>query len=333
MFTKKVPSYYVVIVSFIVGLLTFLILKNELKAARTSVVSTSVRECDPNIVRLKGYKYVNKLLYAENECESDDYAGLKQQISDYVEAEKTAGKITAASVYIRIYNTHGEWICINPNDEYHASSLMKLPVLFTFARMAETTPEILDKKVAFPGHDNTLPIQIYKSKTLQPGQSYSVRELLKYLITYSDNDALYLLYKYHKPEVYKKIFNDLGLPYRETASDGPATIKVKDYSILLRVLYNGTYLSATSSEYALSLLAESDFKDGIVKGIPDSVTVSHKFGEYFNPNESQLHESAVVYASQHNYIITVMTKGKDIRNLPEIIGNISRMAYTNISGL
>lgn len=332
MFTKKVPVYYVIVVSLVIGLCTILIIKNNSNTLATNTVVSSGMVCDPYIVRLRDYKYVNKLLYAEKECESSDYAGLKQEISDYIQAERNAGKITTASVFIRVYNSHGEWICVNPNEEYHASSLMKLPVLFMFARMAELTPDILDTKVLYTGHDNSLPIQVYKSKTLQPGHSYSVRELLRYLIAYSDNDALYLLYKLQNPDIYKKIFTDLGLPYRENSSDGPLTVRVKDYSVLLRVLYNGTYLSAASSEYALSLLTESDFVEGLKKGIPDSITIAHKFGEYYNSNESQLHEAAVVYSPQNNYIITVMTKGKDIHILPEIISNISRMTYSYITG-
>lgn len=331
MFTKKIPIFYLIGILLLSCIISFLLIQHNLNAGQHADATNLKKDCDPYIVRLQGYKYVNQLLYVENECESDIYSGLKEQIHNYIESEKNAGKLTNASVYIRVYNTHGEWICVNPNEEYHASSLLKLPILFTFARMAESNPSLLDQKVFFTKHDASLPQQTYTTKTLQPGHSYTIRDLLQYLIAYSDNDALLLLYNYHNPAVYKKIFTDLNLPYSDGESQAPLGMKVKDYSVLLRVLYNGTYLSATSSEYALSLLTQSDFKDGVLKGIPDNITVAHKFGEFFTPNECQLHESALVYAPKHNYIITVMTKGKDMKQLSEIIGDISKLAYSSIA--
>jgi beta-lactamase class A len=280
---------------------------------------------------LHGTKYVDQLLYAESECESDIYADIKQKIVDYINEEKAAHNVTSASVYVRIYNTHGEWFCINADEQYHASSLFKLPILIAFAKMAELNPAILDQKVQFNQPDYAELNQKYISKKLVPGQVYTIRELLKYLIAYSDNHALHLLYNYHNPAIYKKVFTDLDLPYHENASSGPITVKVKEYSVLLRVLYNGSYLSTQSSEFALDLLSQSDFKYGIKQGIPDSVTIAHKFGEYFTPTEAQLHESAVIYTSKHNYIITVMTKGKDMNQLSTVMGNISKIAYNSIA--
>ena len=329
MFTRRLPLIYTLVVSVVVCLLTYFVVKGIDKKS-DNTTSTVNKDCDPYIARLHGTKYVDQLLYAENECESDIYGGLKQEIISYINEERAAGNIENASVYIRIYNTHGEWICINPDEQYHASSLLKLPILFTFAKMAELNPSILDQKVLFKQSDYTELKQTYVSKKLVQGQIYSIRDLLKYLIAYSDNDALHLLYNYHNPAVYKKVFTDLELSYHDNPSNGPVTVKVKEYSVLLRVLYNGSYLSTQSSEFALDLLSQSDFRYGIKQGVPDSVTMAHKFGEYFTPSESQLHESAVVYTKKHNYIITVMTKGKNMTQLSNVMGNISKIVYSSI---
>ena len=329
MFTKKIPLYYLVVSSALAIVITYVFLFYRNKNTDTPPPATTKQDCNTYIARLHGYKYVNKLLYAERSCESQNFDPLKEEITNYIENEKRSGKLTQASVYIRVYTTSGEWLTINPEEQYHPASLLKLPVLFTFARMAETNPKILDEKVLFRKHDTTLPKQIYVSKTLQPGNTYTIRELLKYLISYSDNDALYLLYNYHDPAVYKKIFTDLDLPILQGSRDD-ADMKVKEYSILLRVLYNGTYLSTSSSEYALSLLAQSDFKDGILKGVPPNIEVAHKFGEYFRGNVFELHESAIVYASKYNYVITVMTRGSEMKELSDVVGNISKMTYDNL---
>lgn len=330
MFAKKLPWYFTLISCVLVVVGCYFLFHTNANATAASPTSEKAI-CYPNIVELHGYKYVNPLLYAESECESEELAPLKGQILEYLESAKQQGTLTSASVYIELFDKHGDWIVINPDEEYKPASLLKLPVLFTFAKMAETDPGVLNKKVTFGQHDASLPKPAFPSKQLQPGHQYSVRELLEYMIAYSDNDALYQLYNFHNPVIYKKVFTELGLPYAESARDVVKGMKVKQYSMLMNVLYNGSYLSPASSEFALSLLAESDFKDGILKGLPAGTKTVHKFGEFYSGNLCELHESGIVYTDKGNYIITVMTTGTDMKQLSEVIGNVSRLAYMDVS--
>ncbi|MBS1771907.1 MAG: serine hydrolase [Bacteroidetes bacterium] len=331
MLSKKIQVYYILVAVIVTAIVTYFILKSTAKATAMPVATSIAenpdnRDCNTNIIRLHKYKYVNSILYTEKECESGVYNGLKEQIAGYVLDQKNAGRLTDASIYIRVYDGHGEWICVNPDVEYHPASLLKLTVLFTFATMAEGNPKLMDEKVLFKQHDATLPTPAFPDKSLTPGNSYTIRELLKYLIVYSDNDALYLLCNYHDPKVYRKTYDDLGVRFQDDGRD-KSGMKVKEYSTLLRVLYNGSYLSCASSEYALSLLAQSDFKQGIMQGIPQGVEVAHKFGEYYLGNSCELHEAGVVYGPKNNYIITVMTRGNDMKTLSAVLGDISKMVY------
>lgn len=61
-----------------------------------------------------------------------------------------------------------------------------------------------------------------------------------------------------------KVDTDLGvlLPGEEEIR---ASISLKEYSSFFRILYTASYLSPSSSQYALSLLTKTDFPDGIRK--------------------------------------------------------------------
>jgi hypothetical protein len=95
-------------------------------------------------------------------------------------------------------------------------------------------------------------------------------------------------------------------------------------------LYNGTCLSFKDSEECLKLLSEAEFKDGMLKTLPEGITVAHKFGEAGPTSEPNFSESAIIYAGKNCYILTVMTKGKDIKKLPLVVSEISQKIYNSI---
>jgi hypothetical protein len=86
-------------------------------------------------------------------------------------------------------------------------------------------------------------------------------------------------------------------------------------------------LGIESSEFALNLLSQSTFKDGIVSALPFGIVVAHKFGEQGDANSKQLHDMAIIYTGDHPYLITIMTKGKEMKELSRIIGSISTLIY------
>ena len=96
-------------------------------------------------------------------------------------------------------------------------------------------------------------------------------------------------------------------------------------------MYRSTYLTKENSEFALSLLNQSDFSLGLLKGLPGNINVAHKFGEAGTKREPELHESGIVYLDYGPYLITIMTKGYKIDDLPPVISTISKMVYDDIS--
>lgn len=338
MLTKRIPLYYLLLAVLLGVAIAFVFFKFAFQitaAGASSPVSknktiaagaeNTSADCNVKSVRLGGFSYVNPLLYSDRECESEDLFGIKQEITNYIESEKSKGTLSTASVYLRVPGK-GQWMAINADEMYHPASLNKVPIIITYMHMSENYNHLLDQKLFFAKHDPTLPVQTFTSKTLAPGKNYTLGELLHAMIAYSDNDATLLLLQHINLEYYNKTFTDLSLPKPSFEFD-KFFISARQYSLFFRVLYNASYLSDASSEYAMSLLAQCNFKDGLLKKLPADVKAVHKFGESGYENVRELHESAIIYLNNNPYLITVMTRGKDQKELSEILSNISEMVY------
>ena len=334
MLSKKVPFYFLVFSMLIGAVLVFVIFISFTKSSHQKKLTqpTSILEqstsCDYNIVRLSGYRYVKPLLFTDQNCETTTLAPLKTDINNLVNSLKSSDAITSVSIYLRL---KGGWLSINPDEKFNPGSLLKVPVLLTFLRIAEANPALLNKQIVFNGHDNKLPKQTIVSETLKPGHSYTMRELMKYMIIYSDNDATELLETQINNKEFQKTFTDMGLSEELMDENGAYKITAKDYSTFLRVLYNGSYLSPNNSEYAATLLAESAYKGALSKGLPDKTEMMHKFGEAGNTKEHQLHDAGIIYINDTPYLLTIMTKGHDLNKMSDAIGQLSKLIYNHVA--
>ena len=218
-------------------------------------------------------------------------------------------------------------MCINEYEKFWPGSLMKVPTLITFLKMNETSPGLLNRELKY-SHVFTTDknVNIISKKAIELGHSYTVRELLTSMIINSDNNATLLLATIMNITVFNKVYTAIGLEAPDW-NKGDFPISVKDYSLFMRILYNGSYLNNTDSEFAIELLTRCDYKDGILKAIPGSIAVAHKFGEAGDPNLFQLHESGIVFLNNNPYLLTIMTTGTDMKKLPEVLQQISAKVY------
>lgn len=339
--SKKVPFYFMFIASVVGAILSYSFIiatrqtkENAVAESINTTPASSNDACSFNINRLGGHKFIRPLLYAEKNCEADKFAGLKNVINSRIEDFKVKGDITDASVYIKLFS-HGEWTSLNDEKKYQPGSLFKVPLLITYLRLSEHNPELLNKKYVFNQITNESKglKQEFVKNTVVMGSSYTVKELFRYMIVHSDNNATMLLMNNIPLEEFQKTFTDLGMSKSLTNND--AELTAREYSIFWIALYNGSYLNFDNSEYALSLLSQTDFSEGIMKGIPTSTRVCHKFGEK-GSDETHIHnfsETGIVYVNNSPYLVTIMTKGNNKNKLPKVIQTISAEVYNNIEGL
>ena len=200
--------------------------------------------------------------------------------------------------------------------------------------MNEKKPGLIDQKITFEKPFTAEKNPVFLSKGVQLGSSYTIRDLLTYMIKYSDNNATLLLNQHIDLPTFKKVFTDLELEAPDWYhNDTDYSITAKDYSLFLKELFNATYLNTEDSEYCMALLSECDFKDGLVAGLPPNCVIAHKFGEGGTHFTQELSESGIIYINNSVYLLTVMTKGQDIKKLPKAISGISTLVYEKISAL
>ncbi len=280
-------------------------------------------------VRLNDYRLIHPLLYGDREMEDSRLVDLKRQIDQVIAEQKEKNMLIDASVYFRNMNDGG-WFAINKDEEYTPASLQKVTIMMSYLKDAEQNSELLNKKLYFDKHFNNLPKQNIKAFTLQEHKSYAVKDLLQYMIAYSDNDALNVLYQNMNINTYSKLFTDLQLKVPDLESDG-YTFTVKEFAVFFRILYNATYLSHNLSEYALRLLTQCTYRNGITRGLDSNTTVAHKFGERVFGDSKQLHEFAIVYVNNQPYLLGIMTRGYDFEQLSDVLSSVSNIIYAKMN--
>ncbi len=329
MLKRKIPIYFAVLLTFLGTACSYVVTTKLSKVEEKPVADNSIASCYNTRVRLSGYDYIRPLLYSDVTCQSQKLLSVKNEVNSLIDSYKQSGSINTASVYLRQLN-QGDWISIDENEKYFPGSLMKVPELITFLKMNEKHPGLLDKKISYNQPLVSDKQAHYLSKTIEPGKTYTVRELLNYMISYSDNNATILLNQMMDAATFKKVFTDLGLAEPDlNAKNIPVT--AKEYSVFMRVLYNSTYLPNEESEYCTELLTHSDFAGGLLSGLPKDIKVAHKFGEAGDAGMAHFSESGIVYIKNAPYLLTIMTKGKDLRTLPSVVASISRKVYEQIN--
>ncbi len=280
------------------------------------------------------YKLINPLLAcnAADASTSTEFRPLETELKGLIQ-KLTDGSDTIVSLYFKELSS-GHQTAINENARYAPASLLKVPIMLAFYKVAESHPEVLKRTLTYTGSVDVNVEENFKpEKFIQPGKTYTVADLIEYMVIYSDNNAMLLLRDAIDDRALSEVFIDLGLTV-PTAGDDPDFINVKNYSRFFRVLYHATYLSRESSEKALELLTRDKPFKGIVAGVPEGITVAQKFGERDftadtgGDDKRELHDCGIVYDPGNPYLLCVMTRGKtSFENLSDIIRKISFAVY------
>jgi beta-lactamase class A len=280
------------------------------------------------------YKYINPLL----ECDSQAFSLIKEigeakhDISDLIDDRIKKNKVSSVAVYYRDLN-NGPWFGINEEYVFSPASLIKVPLMMAYYRLAESDPSVLEKEILVEQNYDYNVQNVTPEKELELGKRYKVEELIERMITYSDNYAYDVLLANIDNALVFQVYDDLGIDIREANTNNPNgnIINVREYSSFFRVLFNSSYLNINYSEKALDLLTKTVYQQGLTRDLPTDVAVAHKFGErtFLNlENENkQLHDCGIIYLANKPYLLCVMTTGDNITEMSDTIAEISKQVY------
>jgi beta-lactamase class A len=277
-----------------------------------------------------GDTFTNPLL----ECSDPEDGGIikelhisKEELNNYVSQILAEKKVSTISVYIRDLN-NGPWFGINSSDKFIGGSLLKVPLLISYLKLSDSDPTILNKSIKYDKKiaDNR---QYFRpQKEIEVGKTYTVGDLLNYMINYSDNNAAELLFENLGERGLDSTFEALG--FGKPDVDQPYPVDSVTYASFFRILYNSSYLSRASSEKALKILSQTDFNYGLTAPLPNNIVVSHKFGIRTDGDVNQLHDCGIVYYPGHPYLVCIMTRGGTFDDLASTISRLSKFIYDQV---
>ncbi|OGS13133.1 MAG: hypothetical protein A2234_06010 [Elusimicrobia bacterium RIFOXYA2_FULL_58_8] len=286
-------------------------------------------------VRQQGYRFISPLLECENSTGLINVLikSFKKEMSVLISAFYKSGEISDAVVYFRDLN-NGPWYGFREQEKFRPASFLKIPIAMAIYKAAEDDPAILKKRVMFSA-EVKMPgdrVQtIIPPRKLETGRDYTVEYLVEAMLRYSDNQAIFLLSRAFPNEYLFELYKHLGIE-DDVLDKIDGQLSMRAYATFYRILFNASYLSRKYSEKILFFLSESAYKNALAAGVPAGTAVAHKFGEGGALDaQRQLQDCGIVYYPGRPYLLCVMAKGKNLKDLEKFIETISRFVYNNVN--
>lgn len=265
---------------------------------------------------------------------------LEKKIESLVRA---SGAETVAVAYYDL--GAGRELLINPDTNFHAASTMKVPVMMEIFRQLEAGRLSLDARLAInndfksivDGSHYSLTADSDSEQSLygRTGQTETIRELMRLMITVSSNFATNMLIERVTPERVMDLMRSIeanNIRVLRGVEDGKAfekglnnTTTARDLMIILRRIAERRAVSEKASDEMIKIMLDQKFNEGIPAGLPRDVRVSHKTGSITKIN----HDAAIVYPPNRKpYVLVVLTRGiEDEKRAHKLIADISRVVY------
>lgn len=183
----------------------------------------------------------------------------------------------------------GESVTLNGNQQFPMQSVYKFPIAMAVLARVDQGKLKLDQKIRVETSDVLQGSRILDLKS--QGMEFSLAQLLKYMVSESDNTASDVLLKQvGEPRIVTEYLRGLGVndivvanTEKELAQD--TAVQYRNYAtpdaavVLLRAFHEGKGLSKSSQALLLQLMTETTTGPKRIKGLlPEGTVVAHKTG-------------------------------------------------------
>jgi len=236
-------------------------------------------------------------------------------------------EINEYGIYIKPINGKEDaLLTINESKVVHPASVYKVPLaIYTLSRV-DNGEISLDTKFLVTSAEKTYSFDALSKR--KGNYEITVKELLRYLIIYSDNTAMSTLE--HRQGgiefIQKKLSEDFQI---QSITRLPGKSTAQEFAEVFEKLIKEEYLSHESNEYLLDLLKNvaEIHNDRIKAGVPKGIEVAHKIGNL----ETTYHDAGIVYGSVRTYVIVVLNDGVDPAVAAAKIRKISKTTYEHLN--
>jgi beta-lactamase class A len=233
----------------------------------------------------------------------------------------------------------------NEDDDFHAASTMKLPVMMALFQAIDAGQRHLNEPIAVRNQFQSLvdastftldPKDDGDSELYQAvGSTRTLEELIRRMIVRSSNLATNILIERVGASSAMDLLRSLGA-YQMKVLRGVEdeksfkaglnnTASAKDLEILLTALAQGETFSPASNAKMLEILEAQEFNEKIPAFLPKGTPIAHKTGDITGVH----HDAAIVFPpGEKPYVLVVLTAGfKDEKQANQIIAEISRVVW------
>ncbi len=280
-------------------------------------------------------------------CTSPDVSTLgevEQAIQD--RTSKVEGEFAVA--FQRLDNPN-EQLLINAQEEFHAASTMKTPVMLEVYKQAEAGELNLDDSVLVKNEfysivdSSTYSLSpdddSYSELYEQIGTKQRLRDLVYHMIISSSNLATNIVIELVGADRVTQTMREIGandIQVRRGVEDGKAyrqglnnTTTAYDLMRLFEAIAQHETVSAEASQALIDILLDQRFNEMIPAQLPDDVKVAHKTGWITGLH----HDSGIVYLPDgRSYVLILLSKNlADEDAGVQALADISKTIYDYVA--
>jgi beta-lactamase class A len=227
-------------------------------------------------------------------------------------------------------------ISFNGSTPLPAASVVKLPVMAAAFHLADQGNLDLQQRLTVLDSDKLEGAGVLR--WMKAGQSYTLWNLIRLMITLSDNTATRLVVNALGMQELAAYLKGIGLAQTrisdptmlvEPPADNNNLTSTDDMAKLLVQIYNRRGFSTKSAKQMIFWLNYQRYRWGIWRGVPSGTYVANKTGNL----TGILNDVGLVYSPKGVYALAVMTEGFASNTRARLfINEVSRIVYEGYTG-
>ncbi|MEG6586695.1 serine hydrolase [Dendrosporobacter sp. 1207_IL3150] len=205
----------------------------------------------------------------------------------------------------------GEKLAINPENQFPAASMIKIPIMYEIMRQAAFGNISLEDELTVS--EEVIVDGAGILKELRPNIKMTVLELVTLMIILSDNTATNMLIDYAGMDNINSTIKSLGLKSTllqrrmmdfDAAKSGRENFTTAaDISLILNIIFQKDLLPVSYCEQMLDILIRQQVRDKLPFYLPEDTIIANKTGTL--PGFE--HDGGILFLPYGAYIISVFT--------------------------
>ena len=239
----------------------------------------------------------------------------------------------------------GDEFLIQPDVQFHAASMMKVPVMLRLYQMSDWGQLDLDTRIEvkneftsiYDGSSYSLSADEDSDSTLYSlvGSEVTIRDLMDRMIASSSNLATNILIEIADPDSIAPMLAGLradGMKVLRGVEDIPAyenglnnTTSARGLLELFSAIARGQTATPPATSEMIQALLRQEFNDAIPAGLPEGTPVAHKTGWITAVD----HDGGIVMpAGRTTYVLVILTSGVEDETVTRAAAaDVSRMIW------